>query len=115
MEQIKLAESEAYARTRKVRGPPSSVVLWDGAHVDYKEAMDSEGAVILPIADAPDAGVAAGSGRAAAAPRARTLRGRRTLVILGAGASRSAAAGGRKRAPRAALLKGREGQTAAPL
>ncbi|CAK0821367.1 unnamed protein product, partial [Prorocentrum cordatum] len=49
--QIKTAEGEAYARTRKTRDPPSSFVLRGGAHTVCQTAMDSEGAELEPLVD----------------------------------------------------------------
>ncbi|CAK0877924.1 unnamed protein product, partial [Prorocentrum cordatum] len=63
VDQIKMAEGEAYARTRKVRDPTSGVVLWGGARVEYVTAMDSEGAKLVPLVGGPVAAPSADAGR----------------------------------------------------
>ncbi|CAK0829901.1 unnamed protein product, partial [Prorocentrum cordatum] len=52
VEQVKMAEAESYAITRRAPEAPASIMLWDGTDVKYEPLMGSEGSDLVPLADA---------------------------------------------------------------
>ncbi|CAK0907840.1 unnamed protein product [Prorocentrum cordatum] len=49
VEQIKLAEGEAFGITRRRRPAPEAITLWDGQDVEYQALMDSDGTQLVPL------------------------------------------------------------------
>ncbi|CAK0840736.1 unnamed protein product [Prorocentrum cordatum] len=49
VEQVKMAEAESYAITRRAPAPPAAVMMWVGADVEYEPLMASEGVQLVPL------------------------------------------------------------------
>ncbi|CAK0847447.1 unnamed protein product, partial [Prorocentrum cordatum] len=49
VEQVKMAEAESYAITRRAPAPPAAIMMWGGADVEYEPLMASEGVQLVPL------------------------------------------------------------------
>ncbi|CAK0807561.1 unnamed protein product, partial [Prorocentrum cordatum] len=64
VEQIKLAEAESFAITRRHQEVPASITLWGGSDVQYGPLMASEGVELVPFVEEGGVSAAAAPGAA---------------------------------------------------